>query len=206
MTTKEEKQAEIATQQVVDQEEIDKGRKDLIASNKALEERLASFEEREDVLERDMAALQHERKIHAHEVQAFESGQAQAPEIHSAGVVKVTERMPTQEERELEDFMHEFVDVIVPKSADKEENPVIVPSVNGVNQPIWLGQWMRIRRKYIEALAHSRKDLILQKDREGKTVEGMDVTIDSALTHVFQTDNDSEKGKVWLKQLLDQPQ
>lgn len=197
--TKEEKQEEIAIQQVVDQEEIDKGRKDLAAS-------IEAFEERADVLERDMAALRHERKIHAHEVQAFESGQAQAPEIHSAGVVKVTERMPTQEERELEEFMHEFVDVIVPKSADKEENPVIVPSVNGVNQPIWLGQWMRIRRKYIEALAHSRKDLILQKERDGKTVEGMDVTIDSALTHGFQTDNDSEKGKVWLKQLLDQPQ
>tara|TARA_Y100000310_G_scaffold136383_1_gene135243 strand:- start:8027 stop:8614 length:588 start_codon:yes stop_codon:yes gene_type:complete len=194
MTSKETKQAQVEAQQIKDQEEIDQARIDL--------------KEREDQLKKDMGALDLDRRRHAHEKDAFEVGQRSLGEIglRSAGVKRVTSPL-SDEELGLEAFMNEEVEVVVAKSVNKEDNPVILPSVNGTNQPIALGFRVRIKRKYIEALAHSRVDTVLQVEDTpvSGVIEGMNVYSNAALTHTFSTYNDSEKGKEWLDNLLAQP-
>lgn len=59
----------------------------------------------------------------------------------------------TDVEREL--FMNEKVRVLVHKSPSKFANPVIVPSVNGINQPVIRGVAQDIKRKYVEAILRS---------------------------------------------------
>ena len=185
-----QRQSEIEAQQIIDQEEIDKQRK---------------------ALEADKAALAHEQKRHLENLEAFEVGQpdqASLSEIglHSKGVVQVTDRMPTADELELEAFMNEELIVTVNKSGNKEENPVCVPSVNGVNQPCPLGVRLRIRRKYVEALGHSRVEIIEQADENPMMrVEGIDIVAQAALTHNFTVHGDSEKGNEWLAHMLAQP-
>lgn len=202
--TAEEKAKETADQQVKDQEEIDGNRKVLEAKEKALEEKIALFDSR---IESDMAALAAERRRTADLFEAFEVSQQGVAEIglRGKGIERVTPHM-TEAQMELEAFMNEEVAVTVAKSGNKEENPVALPSVNGVNQPMPLGVKIRVRRKYIEALAHSRVDIILQaEDRPGFQVEGANVQSAVALTHVFNVHNDSEKGQEWLTRLLAEP-
>jgi len=54
---------------------------------------------------------------------------------------------------ELEKFMHDMVTIVVAVGRDPSDNPVVVPSVNGVNQPIIRGVPVTVKRKYLEALA-----------------------------------------------------
>ncbi|MCP3683285.1 MAG: hypothetical protein GY861_11405 [bacterium] len=57
---------------------------------------------------------------------------------------------------ELEEFMNDILTINVHPTSDKEQNPVIIPSVNGVNQPIIRGRDCRVKRKFVEALARNR--------------------------------------------------
>jgi hypothetical protein len=56
----------------------------------------------------------------------------------------------------LESFMDQLLTIYVHPSADKESNPVLIPSVNGINQPIFRGRDSRVKRKFVEALARNR--------------------------------------------------
>jgi len=56
----------------------------------------------------------------------------------------------------LEDFMNDVLTIYIHPSPNKEENPVLIPSVNGINQPIVRGQKSSVKRKYVEALARNR--------------------------------------------------
>jgi len=191
MATEKEKLEATTAQQLKDQEGIDSQRDEL--------------KEMQASIKRDREALSHERKVHSKEVEAFDiSKQGVIPES-GAGLVPTSETM-TATQIELEAFMNEWVQVIVPKSGDKEENPVPVPSVNGVNQPIILGQVVQVRRKFIEVLAHSRIDQVLQKEENPLVrVEGLNVESNAALTHNFNTIGDTDKGNAWLTNLLAEP-
>ncbi len=57
---------------------------------------------------------------------------------------------------ELETFMNQILTIYIHPSQNKEENPVLIPSVNGVNQPIIRGQASKVKRKFVEALARNR--------------------------------------------------
>ncbi len=206
-----ERQTKTEDQQVKDQQEIDAGRKDVAAAQTALKSDMEAFEarmkEREANLKKDMDALAHDRQIHAGEVEVFEVAQSKLGEIglRDNGIERVTEKM-TESQIALEAFMHEEVNVLVMKSGDKEENPVSLPSVNGVNQPIPLGVEIRMKRKYVEVLAHSRLDIVLQAEANPmRQVEGINVQSTTALTHNFSVFGDTEKGQRWLANLLAQP-
>ena len=54
---------------------------------------------------------------------------------------------------EMEAFMNQPVTIIVSSSTNKEDLPVIIPNVNGINQPIVRGKQTTVKRKYVEALA-----------------------------------------------------
>ena len=57
---------------------------------------------------------------------------------------------------ELETFMNQLLTVYIHPSSNKEDNPVLVPSVNGKTQPIIRGQNSKVKRKYVEVLARNR--------------------------------------------------
>jgi len=202
---KTEEQKKIDAQQVKDQEEIDTARK-------GLAETVKRFEEREANLRKDMDALALDRDRHSKELEVFEVAQSDINSkisevgLRDAGIENITGPV-NQTQIELEAFMNELVTIRVPVSGNKEDNPVPVPSVNGVNQPIILGVNMKVKRKYVEALAHSRIDVVEQADAatQNTTVEGINVHSTTALTHNFSTIGDTEKGQAWLTELLAQP-
>lgn len=57
---------------------------------------------------------------------------------------------------DLEAFMNQILLVYIHPSQNKEDNPVLTPSVNGRNQPIIRGQNSQVKRKYVEVLARNR--------------------------------------------------
>jgi len=57
---------------------------------------------------------------------------------------------------ELEAFMNQLLTIYIHPSTNKEDNPVLVPSVNGKTQPIIRGQNALVKRKYVEILARNR--------------------------------------------------
>lgn len=57
---------------------------------------------------------------------------------------------------DLENFMNQVLTIYVHPSPNKEDNPVLIPNVNGVNQPVIRGQNSKVKRKFVEALARNR--------------------------------------------------
>ena len=57
---------------------------------------------------------------------------------------------------ELETFMDQVLTIYIHPSSNKEDNPVLVPSVNGKTQPVIRGQNSLVKRKYVEVLARNR--------------------------------------------------
>ncbi len=57
---------------------------------------------------------------------------------------------------ELEAFMNQILTIYIHPSSNKEDNPVLVPSVNGITQPIIRGQDSKVKRKFVEVLARNR--------------------------------------------------
>ncbi len=53
-------------------------------------------------------------------------------------------------------FMNQEVLIIVHENADKQVYDFVVPSVNGITQPIFRGVKSVVKRKYVEALARAR--------------------------------------------------
>lgn len=108
-------------------------------------------------------------------------------------------------EKWLEDmaFANEMVTVMVHESTDKTANPFPEVIVNGRVQRFVRGHEQQVRRCFVEKLARMKKttyDSLKTKDVDGEDVYRYPSR--TALEFPFVVIGDSEKGKVWLKEIL----
>jgi len=104
---------------------------------------------------------------------------------------------------ELESFMNDILTIYVHPSTDKEDNPVIVPNVNGVNQPIIRGKNCFIKRKFVEALARGRSTRYEQKFPDSSKPHRYVMSPDTVVTNSFIIRDDPHpKGAEWLQAIL----
>jgi hypothetical protein len=104
---------------------------------------------------------------------------------------------------ELESFMNQILTIYVHPSSNKEENPVLIPSVNGVNQPVIRGQASRIKRKFVEALARNRHTGYEQETPDQTKPHKYIMVPCMVVKDPFTVQHDpSPRGSEWLKQIL----
>lgn len=120
------------------------------------------------------------------------------------GVEKVSETEFMAVEK-LEAFMNEPIRVVVSKDGTPGALPVIVVTVNGVNQAIIRGREQTIKRKYVEALARSRITNYEQEVPDPRKPENIQMNDITAITYPFSVLGDSDIGRQWLQAILDQP-
>ena len=104
---------------------------------------------------------------------------------------------------ELEAFMNDIITIYVHPSGNKEDNPVIVPNVNGINQPIIRGQECKVKRKYVEALARNRVTRYEQKIPDASKPHQYVMAPDTVVAAPFTVRNDPDpRGAEWLRGIL----
>lgn len=109
------------------------------------------------------------------------------------------------DQAELEDFMNDLIEIYVHPSPNKEDNPVIVPNVNGINQPIIRGQVCKIKRKYVEALARNRHTRYEQKIPDPNKPHQYLMDPDVVVKDPFTVRHDPHpKGPEWLQAILNE--
>lgn len=123
-------------------------------------------------------------------------------EIGKEDIERVTEN-DFADAAELEAFMNEPVTIIVQQDREKGSLPVIVPSVNGVNQPIIRNQKITIKRKYVEALARCRFTAYEQEVPDPNKPENIQMKEKTDLMYPFTVLEDrNPNGREWLLALL----
>lgn len=100
-------------------------------------------------------------------------------------------------------FANELVTVMVHESTDKMANPFPEVWVNGRVQRFVRGHEQQVRRCFVEKLARLKK--VTFDNLKTKDVDGEDVyryPTHTALEFPFVVIGDSERGRVWLKGIL----
>lgn len=106
---------------------------------------------------------------------------------------------------DLEAFMHQELTIVMASGSGKDEwaNPVEVPSVNTVNQPIIRGAECRVKRKYVEALARCRYTDYEQNVHDSSKPENIQMEPVTSLCYPFTVIEDPHpNGREWLKAIL----
>lgn len=99
---------------------------------------------------------------------------------------------------DLEAFMHEPVEIFVHKGREKDADPFAVPNVNGINQPILRGQWIPVKRKYVEALARAHTITYEQVIEDASKPHASKMVPRAVPDYPFDVRDDSRRGKKWL--------
>ncbi|MCK4789179.1 MAG: hypothetical protein KAV87_35885, partial [Desulfobacteraceae bacterium] len=124
------------------------------------------------------------KKIDAHDDALAKARVGTLDEIGKEPVEKVAET-DFEEAASLEAFMNERVTIEVHPSAEDGSIEVVVPSVNGVNQPIIRGNAQSVKRKFVEALARSRLTKYIQKVMDPSRPENIQMEERTVLTYPF---------------------
>lgn len=105
-----------------------------------------------------------------------------------------------------EAFFNEIVTIVIHPSAAENDPDHVVISVNGTTQPIFRGSPTRVKRKYVEVLAHMYETKYSQPSRDSMNPESGNQLIGrSALAYPFQVIEDANPiGGHWLARLLNQ--
>ena len=99
---------------------------------------------------------------------------------------------------EFDAFMNEEVEILVHKGRNESDLDVIVPSVNGKNQPIIRGLAQRVKRKYVEVLARSHTIRYTQKVPDASNPAAFVMEAKPIPDYPFDVREDSRRGKKWL--------
>lgn len=101
-------------------------------------------------------------------------------------------------------FMEEMVEVVVSQTTDKNAERFPHVAVNGVNQYFVRGDKMKVRRKFIEALARAKKtavSTVAGKDQDG--ADTMNIAQSTGLRYPFSVVHDpNPRGHAWLEKVL----
>ena len=151
------------------------------------------------------------RKRFKRETEAHEVGKGKKttlPEFGYTNIEKVTEDDIIKEKNmlEMEKFANDLLRVRVSPSVVQGDVPVIVVTVNGVNQAIIRGHEQMIKRKYVAALAQSRITSYVQTTPDGSKPDVIQMDDRTAPTYPFSVLEDPHpRGPDWLKAILAQP-
>ena len=100
-------------------------------------------------------------------------------------------------------FMNDLLTIVVTDSNDKDTLPVVVPNVNGINQPIIRGERCKVKRKYVEALARCTYTRYEQRALDPSRPENIQMVEKTALVYPFVVyDDPHPKGREWLQNIL----
>ena len=103
-------------------------------------------------------------------------------------------------------FMEELVTIQVHDDGKEGALDVIIPVVNGINQPIIRGREQKIKRKYVEVLARGRLTTYDQRVQNPAEPSNIQMVPKTVLAYPFAVIRDpNPKGRPWLKSILDQP-
>lgn len=141
----------------------------------------------------------------AHTGKVGSTGPLEIDEIGTqSGIDRVTEN-DFAKDIESEVFMNQKLEIIVHKSSDKEDVEVVTPTVNGKNQPIFRGVRCLVRRKYVEALAHSVIIRFEQRTPDASRPDKIQMVPVPTLTYPFAVYHDPHpNGRQWLDAMLQQ--
>lgn len=105
----------------------------------------------------------------------------------------------TPAERE-EAFMNEIVEIEIAPTTDENSPTHVLISVNGVNMPLMRGTPIKLKRKYVEVLARCNETKYKQPTRDMSNPEvGNQLMGNTALTYPFHVNEDTPRGRAWLK-------
>jgi disulfide oxidoreductase YuzD len=120
----------------------------------------------------------------------------------SAGIEPVSENDFAKNVSQ-EAFMNDLLTIVVAEDNSKNALPVIVPSVNGINQPIVRGHRVKVKRKYIEALARCTYTRYEQQTPDPSKPENIRMLEKTALVYPFTVyDDPHPNGREWLQAIL----
>lgn len=100
-------------------------------------------------------------------------------------------------------FMEEMVGVYVHPTDQEGAIQVIEPGVNGVKQPLMRGKEQFIRRKYVEALISGYS--VKYTQNQGGTPDDISTVPTATVSYPFSVTKDTERGRVWLRELTQRP-
>lgn len=101
-------------------------------------------------------------------------------------------------------FMEEPVTIEIAAPANESAPNHVVLNVNGVNQPVFFGHPVTIRRKYVEVLARMKQTSFSQRATNYINPEESNQLLPrTALVHPFQLIEDKNpKGRAWLQHIM----
>uniref|UniRef100_A0A6M3L605 Uncharacterized protein n=1 Tax=viral metagenome TaxID=1070528 RepID=A0A6M3L605_9ZZZZ len=176
------------------------------------EQRLAKekgeLEKLHDQVKKEIEDLQVQRKVFREQVEIFEAGSKGSIPITMAGrpeKIEIVSEERMRQAADLEAFMHEEVEIMVPPGNSDSDIPVLLVNVNGINQPIVRGKRQRIKRKYIEALARSRFTRYDTKAPDHNTPDMIQLNHYTTVSYPFTVYKDTPKGHAWLQEIIAQP-
>ena len=104
---------------------------------------------------------------------------------------------------DLEAFMNEVLTIQIADSPFKNAKKVVTPTVNGINQPIIRGYPVKVKRKYVEALARCRETDYDQTIPDMNRPEVAFLKPRTTLVEPFTVlDDPNPAGRAWLQAIL----
>jgi hypothetical protein len=105
-----------------------------------------------------------------------------------------------------EAFMNELVTVMVHQTTDENQAPHVIVNCNGTNQPIIRGVPTKVRRKYVEILAHMKETKYSQHLANPSVPDSIEMIARHGLAYPFDLiEDDNPRGRAWLTHVLAQP-
>lgn len=105
-----------------------------------------------------------------------------------------------------EAFANDILEIEIQESPENGSLDVITVNVNSINQPMIRGKRIAVKRKYVEALAHSRTTKYRQENVDHRDPSNVKMVAKTVLTYPFVVYSDpaGERGKDWLRAILAQ--
>ena len=126
-------------------------------------------------------------------------------EIGDPGPIEIVSERDFVNEAALEDFMNELIEIRLNDAAAEGDLQVETPSLNGVNMPLIRGQWIKVKRKYVEVLCQARTVTFIQEARNPVDPADIAMVERSRLSYPFEVRHDpNPKGRAWLEAQLAQ--
>lgn len=119
------------------------------------------------------------------------------PEIEVVSDLRGFDKMSEDEA-----FMNEKVVICVANDPREGELQVITVSVNGVNQPIIRDVDQIVKRKYVEALAHSVTTTYSQRTPNPMEPDKIQMVPRTTHSYPISIRQDTEKGRAWFRELV----
>jgi len=143
------------------------------------------------------------KSVEAHSEKITPSEPIKSGEFGVAAPIEKVSEADFVKTAELEEFMNQNLLINVNKSSNKEDNPVVVPGVNGVNMPILRGVDTWVKRKYVESLARCRHTRMEQRIPDVANPDKFVMDQNTSLKDQFVVKKDPHKyGFDWLEAIL----